>query len=130
LGIAQLRDGGMTKLDSVSHESDFSLSLGFARGANSRKKILKMLLSGAKGCNEIAIGLGLNWRTAYRHLQILKKEDLVKIVDFGQRKFYQLTLKGEEAIRRSIKSKTKSKIKKEDTQSSCCLNNTENTRGE
>lgn len=91
----------MNRLDRISKESDFYLLLSLSRGANSRKKILKTLLSGSNNCNQIAIKLGLNWRTTYRHLQILEKENLFKSFGFGQRKFYKLTQKGEEVIAQS-----------------------------
>jgi len=94
----------MNRIDKISKESDFYLLLSLSRGANSRKKILKTLLSCSKSCNQIAVALGLNWRTAYRHLQILEKENLVKSFGFGQRKFYKLTKKGEEVIKGLIKN--------------------------
>ena len=83
------------RLDRISDESDLRLLLSLSRGANSRKKILKTLLCGSNNCNQITTKLGLNWRTTYRHLQILEKENLVKSFGFGQRKFYKLTQKGE-----------------------------------
>ena len=88
----------MNKLNKINEESDLYLLLSCSRGANSRKKVLKTLLSGPNNCNQIAVKLGLNWRTTYRHLQILKKMNLVKSFGFGQRKFYKLTQKGEEVI--------------------------------
>ena len=103
----------MSKPDSIRYESEFSVLLDSSKGANSRKKILRTLLLGSKSCNQIAIKLKLNWRTAYRHLQILEEKNLVRSLGFGQRKFYKLTLKGEEVIG-SIKSKnTLPNIKKD-----------------
>ncbi|MGB9925791.1 MAG: ArsR/SmtB family transcription factor [Candidatus Bathyarchaeales archaeon] len=95
----------MNRFDKFSEESDLYLLLNFSRGANSRKKILKTIVYGPKNCNQIAIKLGLNWRTIYRHLQILEKENFVKSFGFGKRKFYKLTQKGEKAIRNLIKSR-------------------------
>ena len=84
-----------SKLDRISNENDLRLLLSLSRGANSRNKILKTLLNGSCNCNQITAKLGLNWRTTYRHLQILEKANLVKSFSFGQRKFYKLTQKGE-----------------------------------
>ena len=85
----------MNRADRISNDSDLRLLLSLSRGANSRKKILKTLLHGSCNCNQITTKLGLNWRTTYRHLQILEKANLVKSFSFGQRKFYKLTQKGE-----------------------------------
>lgn len=92
----------MNEPDKIGEENNLNLLLNFSRGANSRKKILKALLSGSNNCNQIAIKLGLNWRTTYRHLQILEKGNLVKSSSFGQRKFYKLTQKGERALQSKI----------------------------
>ncbi|GEM_PF-851065 len=83
----------MTK-SSISSEPELAILLNSSKGANSRKKVLKTLFCGSKSCNQVATKLGLNWRTAYAHLQILERESLVKSFGFGQRKFYKLTLKG------------------------------------
>jgi predicted transcriptional regulator len=118
----------MTKSEPLSSEPRFSFLLYSSKGANSRKKILAKLLSGSNSCNQIAVVLGLNWRTAYRHLQLLEKENLVKGFGFGQRKLYKLTLNGEAAIKCYIKSKTaSSNIKKKAIPAEYCLNDTEKT---
>lgn len=91
----------MIELNEVDRGERIQLLLILSRGAKSRRNILKTLLSGSNNCNQIAIKLGLNWRTTYRHLQILEKENLVKSFGFGQRKFYKLTQKGEEVIAQS-----------------------------
>jgi predicted transcriptional regulator len=80
-------------------EPDLSFLLIFSKGAKSRKDILNKLQFGSKSCNQIATDLDLNWRTAYRHLKILEKENLVKSFDFGERKFYKITVKGEKAAK-------------------------------
>jgi predicted transcriptional regulator len=90
---------GMNRIDRISKESDFYLLLTLSRGADSRKKILKALLSEAKNRSQIAKELNLNWRTVNRHLQILAEENMVKRSGFGQRTFYKLTPTGEEVIR-------------------------------
>lgn len=101
----------MNRLDRISKESDFYLLLSLSRGADSRKKILKALLSGSKNCSQIAKEVRLNWRTVNRHLQILAKENMVKSSGFGQRKFYKLTLTGEKVIR-NFQQKSKKKSSK------------------
>ena len=88
-----------------SPQPDLSFLLRFSKGAKSRNKILNILLYGSKSCNHIATDLGLNWRTAYRHLRILEKESLVKSFDFGERKFYKLTLKGEKVTKISLNAR-------------------------
>jgi predicted transcriptional regulator len=85
-------------LGRTSKERNFYLLLSLSRGAESRRRILKALLSEAKNCSQIAKELKLNWRTVNRHLQILTKENMIKISGFGQRDFYKLTSTGEEAI--------------------------------
>jgi len=108
--VAQLfpanTQGIVNKLDKNQIEPNFILLLGTSKGLESRKRILNLLLSDAKGCNEIAIQLELNWRTVYRHLKLLEKGELVKVADFGQRKFYQITLKGENTIKQANKKNT------------------------
>ncbi len=102
----------MSRPENTDDETE--VLLNHSIGAASRKKIMKTLLIKTKNCSEIAREVKLNWRTSYRHLQILEKENLVRSIDFGQRKFYRLTLKGEEAIG-SIKNKnTLPKTKKKD----------------
>lgn len=114
----------MAKSDRI--ESDYSFLLSSSKGANSRKKILETLLLGSKSCNQVAVDLELNWRTSYRHLQILEKENLVKNFGFGQRKLYKLTLNGEVTIKCYIKSKTaSSNIKKKANQDEYYVNDTE-----
>ena len=85
----------LLKAENVCSEPDFSFLLHYSKGGKTRKRILKNLLNGSRSCNRIATDLGLNWRTAYRHLRILEKKRLVNRFDFGVRKFYKLTLKGE-----------------------------------
>ncbi len=97
-------DNLITKIKKVP-EPDLSLLLHSSKGAKSRKRILNKLLCGSKSCNHIATDLGLNWRTAYRHLKILEKESLVKSFDFGTRKFYKLTLKGEKVTKISLNAR-------------------------
>ncbi len=96
----------MTKSENTGDETELSFLINFSRGSKSRKKILKALFYGSKSCNQIANELGLNWRTTYRHLQILEKEVLVKSFGFGQRKLYKLSLSGEAAIKCYMKGKT------------------------
>lgn len=89
----------MKKFNDVDDESDFFMLLNLSKGAESRKRILSTLLSGSKNCCQIARELQLNWRTVNRHLLILLKANLIRRIVFGQRIFFKLTPKGEEAIR-------------------------------
>lgn len=95
IGLDNLR----TNTEKNNPKSDLSFLLRFSKGAKSRKKILHILLHGSKSCNHVATDLGLNWRTAYRHIKILEKESLVMSFDFGERKFYKLTLEGEKVTK-------------------------------
>ncbi len=90
-------DNIITKTE--KNEPDLSFLLYFSKGAKSRKRILNTLRNGSTSCNNIATDLGVNWRTANRHLKILENENLVKSFDFGERKFYKLTLQGEKATK-------------------------------
>jgi predicted transcriptional regulator len=92
-------DNLITNTKKNSPQPDLSFLLHFSKGAKSRKRILNKLIYCTKSCNHLATDLGLNWRTAYRHLKILEKESLVKSFDFGERKFYELTLKGEKVTK-------------------------------
>jgi predicted transcriptional regulator len=86
----------------VSHdevEKRTELLLMFSRGAKSRISILETLCRKPKNCNQIAKETGLDWWTVQKHLQRLLSEKLVKSVGFGQIKFYDMTLKGEAALR-------------------------------
>jgi predicted transcriptional regulator len=82
-----------------SPQPDLSFLLHFSKGAKTRKRILNKLLNGSTSCNNIATDLAVNWRTANRHLKILEKESLVKSFNFGERKIYKLTLKGEKVTK-------------------------------
>jgi predicted transcriptional regulator len=93
-------------------ENEFSVLLSLSRGAESRRKILKALLSNSKNCSQIAREVKLNWRTVNRHLQILIKENMVKKLDFGERKYYKMTSKGQEVIRDIIQTKNGLDLKK------------------
>lgn len=90
------------KLDGVINENGLCLLLSRSRGANSRKKILKTLLHGSCNCNQVTTKLGLNWRTTYRHLQLLEEANLVKSISFGQRRFYKLTQNGESIVQSKV----------------------------
>ncbi len=68
-------------------------------GSNSKRQILLALTQRPKSCNQLATELELNWRTVYRHLQILEREVLVLTFNFGERKFYKLSIKGCEVIK-------------------------------
>ena len=95
----------MTLLEKSDLEPAFSMMLYSSKGATSRNRILTSLQSGSKSCNLLATELRLNWRTIYRHLKILEKWSLVKSFDFGERKFYKLTMKGEEASKISLNAR-------------------------
>ncbi|PVX24234.1 MAG: hypothetical protein CW716_10530 [Candidatus Bathyarchaeum sp.] len=92
------------RLNRVNNHNGLHLLLSRSRGANSRKKILKTLLLGTCNCNQITTKLGLNWRTTYHHLQLLEKANLIKSINFGQRKFYKLTQKGEVIAQQNAKN--------------------------
>jgi predicted transcriptional regulator len=88
----------MKKPGDYQDKTDFSVLLDLSRGADSRKRILKTLLLGSKNCSQIAKIVDLNWYTASRHIQILMKEGLVNGVCLGERRFYKLSQKGQEAL--------------------------------
>ncbi|MCW4019433.1 MAG: hypothetical protein NWF00_12280 [Candidatus Bathyarchaeota archaeon] len=89
----------MSKPENAEFETPILVLLSLTKGANSRKNILITLLSGPKNCNRIAKDVRLNWWTVQKHLHRLKKENLVKSLDFGDSKFYSLSTKGEAIIR-------------------------------
>jgi predicted transcriptional regulator len=84
------------------------LLLLFSRGAKSRRSILETLCIKPKNCNQIARETGLGWWTVQKHLQRMMSEKLVKSVDFGQIKFYDMTSEGEEALRLSLEQQENS----------------------
>ena len=88
----------MKRIDKNGWENAISVALLRSKGAESRRKILEALLPESESCNQIARETKLNWRTVKWHLQVLQEVNLVKSIGFGQRKYYQLTLKGEEVI--------------------------------
>jgi predicted transcriptional regulator len=96
----------MTKPEIVNHESKLLVLLRFSRGAESRIKILEMLRLKPKNCNQLSKEVKLEWWTVQKHLEVLMKENLVRRVEFGRRKFYKLTPKGEKALT-EISSKSK-----------------------
>lgn len=61
-----------------------------SRGAKSRKKILKILVSGPMNCNQISKNLKLDWWTIQKHLQVLEDENLIIPITFGRRTFYKI----------------------------------------
>jgi predicted transcriptional regulator len=86
--------------ESVECETEVLLLLHISRGAKSRRTILKKLLLKPKNCNQIANEIGFEWWTVQKHLQRLMKENLVKNIDFGRIKFYRITRKGENALKK------------------------------
>jgi predicted transcriptional regulator len=74
------------------------LLLTFSRGAKSRRNILQELLLRPKNCNQIANGTKLDWWTVQKHLQHLISYNLVECLNFGQIKFYSITVKGKETL--------------------------------
>ncbi len=89
----------MNKLESAGFETAVLVLLTFSRGAESRRKILASLLSNPKNCNQLSMETGLDWWAVQRHLQRLLGEKLVKSLDFGRIKIYDITTKGEDALR-------------------------------
>lgn len=79
-------------------ENNIELLLTFSRGAKSRKKVLKALISRPKNCNQIRREVKLEWWTVQKHLQILMKANLIKHVDLGNIKFYKLTKNAKEMV--------------------------------
>ncbi len=86
------------ELEKKSFERVIALALLRSRGAKSRRRVLITLLSDSKSCSQIAKELHLNWRTVNWHLQVLVKENYVKTVNFGQRKYFELTQKGKDSV--------------------------------
>ncbi len=89
----------MSKPEGVIFETAVLVLLTLSRGAESRKKILIVLLSGPKNCSQIAKEVGLDWWTVQKHLRCLMKENLVKSSDFGNSRFYRVTPIGENITR-------------------------------
>ncbi|NLF89098.1 winged helix-turn-helix transcriptional regulator [Candidatus Bathyarchaeota archaeon] len=83
-----------------SYEAAVLVLLSLSKGAKSRKNILTALLSGPKNCAQIAKELSLDWWTVQKHIQVLYRENMVVHLDFGRIKFYKLTAKSEEIIKR------------------------------
>ena len=81
------------------------LLLTFSRGAKSRRSILETVLVRPKNCNQISKETGLDWWTVQKHLQRLLNENLVKTLDFGQIKFYDITYIGKNALKLCLDKK-------------------------
>jgi predicted transcriptional regulator len=82
-----------------NHENEILILLCLSRGAESRKKILNVLLYKSKNCNQIAQEVELDWWTVQRHLRHLLKENIVENSTFGNSKYYRLTQKGKDATK-------------------------------
>lgn len=102
----------MKRVDKNCWDNVISVVLLLSKGAESRRKILEVLLYGSKSCNQIAKETKLNWRTVNWHLQVLMEENLIDSGGFGQRRFYRLTKKGEKALE-YFQSKRNGRIKKD-----------------
>jgi predicted transcriptional regulator len=89
----------MKKTSKNSCENEILILLLFSRGAESRKKILKVLRYSSKNCSQIAREVELDWWTVQRHLRRLLKEHIVENSAFGNSKYYRLTQKGKDAIK-------------------------------
>ena len=89
----------MSKPEKAIYETAVLVLLVLSRGAESRKRILILLLSGPKNCSQIARDVSLDWWTVQKHLRSLMKENIIKSSAFGNSKFYKLSSMGEEAIR-------------------------------
>ena len=91
------READMEGIDEKGLDKTIIVVLILSKGAKARRRILRALLPESKSCSQIARGVKLNWRTVNWHLQVLIKENLVRSISFGQRKFYELTPRGKEA---------------------------------
>ena len=88
----------MSDLESESKlDDEVIVLLRFSKGANMRNKIMEILQSGFKNCNQISKELSSDWWTVQKHLQRLLKAGLVKHANFGRIKFYKITPKGKVA---------------------------------
>ena len=88
----------MSKSESSVEQNKGLTLLGLSRGAKSRKKILKALLSNPVSCTQIARDAKLDWWTVQKHLRVLMKDNIAVSLGFWCMKFYKLTTKGEELI--------------------------------
>ncbi|XHH08982.1 MAG: winged helix-turn-helix domain-containing protein [Candidatus Bathyarchaeia archaeon] len=94
----------MFRSQSVARETAILVLLTLSRGAKSRKKILFSLLSGPKNCNQLSSEIGLDWWGVQNHLQRLLSEKLVESLDCGKLSYYEITSKGEEALKLAKKA--------------------------
>ncbi len=90
----------MRESSDVGQDDGVIVLLELSRGAVTRKRILVCLRSEPKNCNQIGKEVILDWWTVQKHLRLLMRERLVRAMDFGHIKFYRLTLKGEEALKK------------------------------
>ncbi len=89
----------MNRVNEIGKGNEFYVLLTLSRGAESRKRILKSLLSSPKNCSQIARELELDWWTVQKHIQVLMKENIIKSSAFGNSKFYRLSSIGEDVMR-------------------------------
>lgn len=60
-----------------------------SKGSLNRIKILEIIMKEPMSCNQIARKLGLNWWTVQKHLEVLKRENLIEPIIYGKRLLYK-----------------------------------------
>jgi len=79
-------------------DNEVEILLCFSKGAETRKRILKSLQYRQKNCNQIAKELGLDWWSVQKHLQRLKKVNLMLSLKIGRIEFYKMSSKCKAAL--------------------------------
>lgn len=64
--------------------------LSSSKGAQSRKRITKVLLERPQNCNQIAKQVNLEWWTVQKHLAILTDENILICYSIGKVKYYKV----------------------------------------
>lgn len=81
-----------------SSQDRLSIMFTFSRGANSRKRILELLVNVPMNCNQVSKALQLDWWTVQKHLQFLTAENLIAAIIFGRMTLYKVTPYGKRAL--------------------------------
>ena len=71
-----------------------------SKGGDTRKKILEILSSGPKNCNQLSKNLKISWWAVKKHLSLLIKYNLIEEIHIEKTIFYELTKLGFIALRR------------------------------
>lgn len=89
----------LRKIERKLNGDEVAILIFHSRGARMRRRILKVLESIPRNCNQIAEELEVDWWTVQKHLKKLLEAGLIREINLGRQRFYKMTPRGEQISR-------------------------------